>query len=508
MSREIIEDLVAEKSYREGNFKEFSQVICKVIANFANVSRVGVWLLDLPQTHIYASTMLVDGDIVETDIKISKEEYPVYFGALNLNRSLIVNDTYNDPVTQEFVESYLTAFNITSMLDTPIREGNDIKGVICIEHTGPERVWSEDIISFAGICGDLLSHVLLLKNKNIYQRAIDQVADITISDTDGRIIYGNDVFLEKYKVDKSQIGNIHQRALNSGFHDGPFFKDLWETIKSKKVWNNLILNKSLEGEKGWNDTTIIPIEVGGREYYFTMRIDRSEQKRLEDLVRKSAKLSAIGEISASILHEVSSPLTTLGMVVELLEMRSNGEFKKEIDDILKASKSVQKIFKNMRKFLVEGELDRFERVDLLSVISAAQELIDTEFKKNNIQLEIVSGEEKLEVFGDATSLTQVFSNLIKNAIDAIANLDEKWIKIILDKSSDRVLVKVIDSGNGLSEEVSEKLFEPLFSTKKKTSGTGMGMSIIRNIIIKHNASINYLEDELNTTFLLKFYSYK
>lgn len=508
MSREIIEDLVAEKSYREGNFKEFSQVICKVIAKFANVSRVGVWLLDLPQTHIYTSTMLVDGEIVDTDLKVSKEDYPIYFGALKLNRSLIINDAYNDPITQEFVEGYLPAFNVTSMLDTPIREGNDVKGVICIEHTGPERIWSEDIISFAGICGDLLSHVLLLKNKNIYQRAIDQVADITISDTDGRIIYGNEVFLEKYKVDKSQIGKIYQSSINSGFHDDQFFKELWETIKSKKVWNNLILNKNLEGEQSWNDTTIIPIEVGGREFFFTMRIDRSEQKRLEDLVRKSAKLSAIGEISASILHEVSSPLTTLGMGVELLEMRSNGEFKKEIEDILKASKSVQKIFKNMRKFLVEGELNRFERVNLFSVITVSQELMDRELKENNVQLELVSDDQNVEVFGDATSLTQVFSNLIRNSIDAIVSLDEKWIKIILEKSEDRVLVKVIDSGNGLSEEVSEKLFEPLFSTKMETTGTGMGMSIVRNIVIKHNASISYLEEEPNTTFLLKFYSFK
>jgi len=95
-------------------------------------------------------------------------------------------------------------------------------------------------------------------------------------------------------------------------------------------------------------------------------------------------------------------------------------------------------------------------------------------------------------------------NLINNAVDATKDQEARWVKVALSTDGDEVLIQVIDSGNGISPELEEKLFQPFFTTKPVGEGTGLGLSITKGIIEKHNAKILLNRSLPNTCFELRF----
>ncbi|NCN26148.1 GHKL domain-containing protein [bacterium] len=94
--------------------------------------------------------------------------------------------------------------------------------------------------------------------------------------------------------------------------------------------------------------------------------------------------------------------------------------------------------------------------------------------------------------------------MIDNAIDAIKDLDERWIKIHLSDYDSKILLSIADSGSKIPEDIANKLFDPFFTTKGVGKGTGLGLSITYNILKEHNASIELDRASENTRFVLTF----
>lgn len=102
-----------------------------------------------------------------------------------------------------------------------------------------------------------------------------------------------------------------------------------------------------------------------------------------------------------------------------------------------------------------------------------------------------------------SELSRVFLNLLNNAFDAVANLPEKWIKVDISDSDTCTEISVTDSGHGISKEVSDKMFNPFFTTKETGKGTGLGLSISVAIVQVHNGKM-YLDSECpNTRFVVE-----
>ena len=108
------------------------------------------------------------------------------------------------------------------------------------------------------------------------------------------------------------------------------------------------------------------------------------------------------------------------------------------------------------------------------------------------------------IYCDEIEIEQVIVNLFNNSIDAIKNNKEKWIKVTLFKENSYVILRFIDSGNGIHEEEKEKIFEPFYTTKKIGEGTGLGLSIVKKILTQYKASIRTYTLEKNTCFEIKF----
>jgi signal transduction histidine kinase len=93
--------------------------------------------------------------------------------------------------------------------------------------------------------------------------------------------------------------------------------------------------------------------------------------------------------------------------------------------------------------------------------------------------------------------------MINNGIDAVKKLEEKWVHVEITEDEKFVLIKIMDSGKGIPKEIQNKLFQPFFTTKDVGEGTGLGLSIVKGIVDEHLGSIELVNDQPHTCFLIK-----
>lgn len=219
----------------------------------------------------------------------------------------------------------------------------------------------------------------------------------------------------------------------------------------------------------------------------------TEKKLLEEKMKETEKLTALGELSAGIAHELKNPLTSIKGFIELLENRKNdGEFLEKFISITK--KEVDRLLNLTQKILnfVKPRIGEKVPFDLLETLNNAIDIIAYQFKKSNIELVInnLLGDERLIVEGFPEGLIEVFVNLLMNAIQAIeenrnkGHIKEGRIEVIINKVNIsgklHYLVDIKDNGVGIKEELIPQIFNPFFTTKPQ--GTGLGLSVSQKII--------------------------
>ncbi|MFN3453421.1 MAG: sensor histidine kinase [Pseudobdellovibrio sp.] len=244
---------------------------------------------------------------------------------------------------------------------------------------------------------------------------------------------------------------------------------------------------------------------------FDLTEDIQKQNTINDIQAKAiqnSKLAVLGEMAAGIAHEINNPLMILTSITFLVQRHvEQSKFEQIPDKLSKIQDTISRISRivnGLRTFARDGEKDPFMPTDISYVINESLELCRENllYKKVNI---IYENPFKIPIIVDCreTQISQVIINLISNAADAISNVTSKWIKISLEKDEKNLFIKVIDSGNGISQEIHEKIFQPFFTTKDVGSGTGLGLSISRGIAQSHNGQL-YLDDaHSNTCFVLQ-----
>ncbi len=211
-----------------------------------------------------------------------------------------------------------------------------------------------------------------------------------------------------------------------------------------------------------------------------------------DMLLQAHKLKAVGTLTAGIAHELNNPinniiLTSSAMQEEYKDLDED-ELDEMIGDLIGESERAQKIVRNLLDFAREREMET-EPLDIERIIAETLQLASNQIKFAKVK---VSGEIESDlphVFGDRQQLTQVFLNIILNAIDAMAQGGS--IKISVESTKDReyVAVDFTDTGAGIPPQILSEIFDPFFTTKKKGKGTGLGLSVSLGIIQKHGGDI-------------------
>jgi len=150
--------LSRHRSIVSGDLGSALRDITRMAALSVQVQRASVWFLDDTRTSL-ACACIFDGleGLHSEGARLSASRYPTYFAEIERGRVVAAEDARQDPRTREFAEGYLVPLSITSMLDVPIKHGDKLAGVVCLEHTGPMRAWLPEEKQFAAFASSLVS---------------------------------------------------------------------------------------------------------------------------------------------------------------------------------------------------------------------------------------------------------------------------------------------------------------------------------------------------------------
>jgi signal transduction histidine kinase len=222
-------------------------------------------------------------------------------------------------------------------------------------------------------------------------------------------------------------------------------------------------------------------------------------KEGQALLVQAAKLSAIGQMAAGIIHEIKQPLTAIHGLLNLSLMDEKpGKSKERLESTMGQVKRLNNMLGKFKSFSHMSE-EKTERLSLSKVIGQVYELFEHQFLMGQIHCHMESKENLPDILGDKQGLQQVFTNLLINAVHALEekNDGERIINIKTYSSEDKAFVEVEDNGCGIPEEIQARIFDPFFTTKDEDKGTGLGMAIIESILHKHQANIR-VESEVGT----------
>jgi PAS domain S-box-containing protein len=287
----------------------------------------------------------------------------------------------------------------------------------------------------------------------------------------------------------------------------PQEKDFREVLSQAKNESNLkeITFKSNKDKQHFCVTITLLKDVHDKvKGKLAVIVDTTELKKLEQQVRRSDKLSALGRMAAGVAHEIKNPLTSMRLFIQMMNEKyhsdhsfwdaHNGILLNELDRL-------DKIVGDFVGFAKTPEL-KIEPLKLNDIIEKVLRLIKVQAQEQKFTIDVILNK-SLMISGDAHHLTQIFINLILNAMQAMpADRSEGRLILKAKKTKNKTVeIKFIDNGEGTPEENMEKLFTPFFTTKEK--GTGLGLSIIHKLIEEHGGTINVTSKVgTGTTFIV------
>lgn len=219
---------------------------------------------------------------------------------------------------------------------------------------------------------------------------------------------------------------------------------------------------------------------------YVMVKDITEQKRKDELLRKSEKLSVVGQLAAGVAHEIRNPLTALKGFVKLM-MHSDPQFPKYLAIMKEELDRIELIVSELL-LLSKPQSLQLRRTDLRDLVEEVQTLIDTQAIMKNIEIHLMAEGGPFTVQCDPNQIKQVIINFLKNAIEAMSR--EGIIIISLSQDSDQVTLRIVDQGCGIPEDKLPRLGEPFFTTKE--GGTGLGLMVSQKIIEHHSGRMSIM----------------
>lgn len=206
---------------------------------------------------------------------------------------------------------------------------------------------------------------------------------------------------------------------------------------------------------------------------------------------QSEKLSAFGQLSAGIAHEVKNPLTGILGYAQLSKRKlaQDDPLRQNLEIIEKETKRCRDIINNLMRF-ARSEKTEYMRIDINKVLHDTVRVLNHQLGLKNVRVKGALARELPAIMANPNHLQQVFMNLLINAQQAMG--DSGGLIVIETRLQDpaHILIQVRDNGPGIAPDLQAKIFEPFFTTKKAGEGTGLGLSVSYGIIRDHGGSIS------------------
>ncbi len=315
---------------------------------------------------------------------------------------------------------------------------------------------------------------------------------------EGILIRGNSFFDSIMSLSKNEA--FSQTALNKLFEhslseaNDKILEEILLPVDENNKQPHLSMTQNIEGING-RETIITLVNVNDIR---SLEIENQKQKIQ---IENSSKMAALGVMSSGLAHEINNPLATISGRVQLMQMvlrqvadqmksTQFDKLEKSIEVIQKTILRISKIIKGLRSFARESDGDPFESIKLNDVVETTLSFCESRFSSRGIDVQI-QVEKDLVFHGRSTEISQVLLNALNNSFDAIETRTDKWIKLMVEKKSEKIVIKIQDSGPGIPQQLREKIMIPFFTTKEVGNGTGLGLSVSRGILESHGGRLYF-----------------
>jgi len=331
---------------------------------------------------------------------------------------------------------------------------------------------------------------------------------VLITDGHGVIQYVNEAFQRTTGFSRDEAIGNNPSMLQSGKQDALFYNSMWQTIQQQGEWCGRIWNRRKNGEVYPEQLHICAVygADGAIRHHVGVFFDITEQLRLEEQLRQSQKLEAIGTLVGGIAHDFNNILTSMTGNLFLVKMEledstlpNAADLQEKLDLIenegFRAAAMIQHLLAFARKGVVQ-----LQPFDLVASVQGIIDLARPSIHRS-IVIERSIDDDVLQVFGDSHQLEEVVLNLLNNAADALKDHESPRIDVTVTRSdypdglagqhplAACVKLSVADNGVGIEEADIERIFEPFFTTKDVGQGTGLGLAMVYGAIQIHKGHI-------------------
>lgn len=225
-------------------------------------------------------------------------------------------------------------------------------------------------------------------------------------------------------------------------------------------------------------------EVVGIEGYV---VDVTQQRVLEDQLRKTERLAELGTLASGMAHEIGTPMNVILGRAELLMRKATDErTRRGLETIVTQVERITKIMNQLLSFARKRPAGR-QGVNLEAIMIDVLDVLQERFKKHHIEVTKTVSPQLPMVLADPDQMNQVFLNLILNACQAMP--EGGTLSLALHPTDSMVELTIQDTGCGIPQEQLSKIFDPFFSTKAVGEGTGLGLTVVHGILQEHQGAI-------------------
>ncbi len=348
--------------------------------------------------------------------------------------------------------------------------------------------------------------------------AIEQADEaIIITDEHGTIQFANLVIERRTGLPREQMAGKNLFFPESGFYDDTFYRDIWKTVSSGRIWKSHLKHKNPDGAVCDYFTVITPIKnTDGRIInYVSVSRDITREVQLEENLRQSQKMESLGTLAGGVAHEFNN---ILGGIIGYTELSKDAApqsspIHHNLNKILQMAGRASTIVRQILTFSHKSPVNKMPHQPhavIMDQIKMLRNIVPA-----HIEIKTAIDEHAGTIIADATQMQQVGMNLCTNAVHAMeetggvlsvtlsaVDLDERAVQPFHNIEPGRyVQLTVSDTGQGIDPAIIDRIFDPFFTTKETNKGTGLGLSVVDGIIKQHGGAISVeSEPGRGTTF--------
>lgn len=433
--------------------------------------------------------------------------------SLRMNLKDIIAPEYlekaREMMSRKLAGDTLTAYELELIAKDGHRVSVEVNTRLVIENGKP--------VGIQGIARDITERKRAETELRQLAAAVEETADsIVITDKQGNIQYVNPAFERVTGYAKDEVLNQNPRFLKSGRTSPETYEDLWKTITRGDSWAGHLINRRKDGTMFEERVTISALYDEAHEIinYVAVKQDVSDLILLEEQLRQSQKMEAIGQLAGGVAHDFNNLLTAINGYSSLALQKLDGEsvIKGYLEEIRKAGDRAANLTRQLLAFGRKQMLQPLA-LNLNNVISDMNKML-RRLIGEDIQLTAKLSPALQKTRADPGQIEQVLVNLVVNARDAMPRGGKLTIetmncdlgqgyasKHVGVQPGKYVILAVSDTGGGMNSETKARIFEPFFTTKEIGKGTGLGLSTVYGIVKQSGGNIwVYSEPGHGTSF--------